>query len=45
MAVILVLFPVFVAVGAAVIAAVLGLVLKERADATHEGSELIALND
>jgi hypothetical protein len=40
-----VLFPVFVAVGAAVIAALLGLVLKERADATHEGSELIALND
>ena len=45
MAVILLLFPVFVAVGAAVIAALLGLVLKERADATHEGSELIALND
>jgi hypothetical protein len=45
MAVILVLFPVLVAVGAAVIAALLGLVLKERAEATHEGSELIALND
>ena len=44
-AIILVLFPVFVAIGAAVVAALLGLVLKERAEATHEGSELIALND
>ncbi len=44
-AIILVLTPVFVAIGAAVIAAILGFVLKERAEATHEGSELIALND
>ena len=37
MAVILVLFPVFVAIGAAVIAALLGLVLKERADSDARG--------
>jgi len=45
MVVILLLSPVFIAIGAAVVAALLGLVFKERAEATHEGSELIALND
>jgi hypothetical protein len=43
--VILLLFPTLIAIGSAVIAALLGLVFKERAEATHEGSELIALND
>ena len=43
--IILLLFPTLVAIGSVVIAALLGLVLKERAEANHEGSELIALND
>jgi hypothetical protein len=45
MVIILLLFPTLVAIGSVVIAALLGLVFKERAEATHEGSELIALND
>jgi hypothetical protein len=42
--VLVVVIPVAVMMSGAVIAAVLGWSLKEDAEATHEGSELIALN-
>jgi uncharacterized membrane protein len=44
MAVILLLFPVLVAIGGFVIAAVLGTALSKHADAEHEGSELVDLS-
>lgn len=44
MVVILLLFPVLVAIGGFVIAAVLGTALSKHADAEHEGSELIDLS-
>jgi hypothetical protein len=42
--VLVVLLPVAVMMSGAVVAAALGWSLKEDAEATHEGSELIALN-
>jgi flagellar basal body-associated protein FliL len=44
MAIILLLFPVLVAVGGVVLAAILGTWLSKSAEATHEGSEFIELN-
>ncbi len=42
--VILVLFPLVVSVGSAVVAAVLGILLKQDADASHPDSEYLELN-
>jgi hypothetical protein len=44
MAVILLLFPIAVGLGTAVIAALLGGTLKQDAEARHQGSELLDLN-
>ena len=43
-AVLVVVLPILVMMSGAVVAAALGWSLKEDAEATHEGSELIALN-
>jgi hypothetical protein len=45
MIVILVLSPVFIAMGCAVVAALLGSVLKTDRDAAHEGSEHLQLSE
>jgi hypothetical protein len=42
--VLIVAIPVGVAMSGAVVAGILGWALKENGEATHEGSELIALN-
>lgn len=42
--VLLVVLPIGFIVGGAAVAALLGSTLKERAEVTHEGSELIELN-
>jgi hypothetical protein len=44
MAIILLLFPILVAIGGFVLAALLGTGLSKHADAEHEGSELIDLS-
>jgi hypothetical protein len=41
---VLVLFPILMCMGSAVIAAVLGVVLNHDAEVRHEGSELLDLN-
>jgi hypothetical protein len=42
--VLVVLLPVAILLGGAVVAAVMGWLLKEHAEATHQGSELVDLN-